>query len=586
MEPKADLKLNKKIKILFRHRSMEMGGVEKVMLSLLHNLNPEKFEMTVLLSLNQGELRDEFPANVRKVYLADGKEDFSKNKLIQKFQLFLRKRKLEKLKKNPEIIDKEILKENYDIEIAMTYNDFEPVLNSSNKNSKKVGWFHSEIQVPKLQPLVPKILEHFPQFHYMIYCSEKIKNLMHEHYPNLNYPKESVIINAIPLEEIKQKANADFLLPNAESKIFVSVGRLHTRKGYHKLMDAHKKLLNEGFQHTVIIIGDGEELPNLLEQQKNLGVQKSFVFAGNQMNPYPFIKNADFFIMPSESEAWPLVISEALILQKPIIATRVGDIDLMIADGKTGHLIRYETSEIYEAMKKFLTDKTFVQNIKENLIYIDKQFDNQKIFDAVEEIIINLAKKITMILLYRILLKILDICQNMVKIATIEVAKSKGMKVGKNFFVQGIPNFGSEPFLIEIGDHVTIAENVGFINHGGDARVTKRIERYKNGRNFGRIRIGNNSFIGKGSVIMPGVSIGNNCIIGSLSIVSSSVPDNTVYAGNPAKFICTIDEYGDKLLLNTTQYPLDLEADRKKLEKYLIANLPHTYKPIKNSTGK
>ena len=84
-----------------------------------------------------------------------------------------------------------------------------------------------------------------------------------------------------------------------------------------------------------------------------------------------------------------------------------------------------------------------------------------------------------MIFLYRILLKIRDIYHNMVKIATIEVAKSKGMKVGKNFFVQGIPNFGSEPFLIEIGDHVTIAENVGFINHGGDARVTKRIERYK-----------------------------------------------------------------------------------------------------------
>ena len=89
---------SRKIKLLFRHRSMEMGGVEKVMLSLLNNLNPEKFEMTVLLNLNQGELRDEFPANVRKVYLADGKEDFSKNKLIQKFQLFLRKRKLEKLK--------------------------------------------------------------------------------------------------------------------------------------------------------------------------------------------------------------------------------------------------------------------------------------------------------------------------------------------------------------------------------------------------------------------------------------------------------------------------------------------------------
>lgn len=382
----------KKIKILFRHRSMEMGGVEKVMLSLMNNLDREKFEMTVCLNLNQGELRDEFPSHVRKVYLTDGKEDFSKNKIIQKIQLFQRRQKLEKLRKNPEIVDREYLKENYDIEIGMTYNDFEPVLNSSNKNSKKVGWFHSEIQVPKLQPLVPKILEHFPQFHYMIYCSEKIKNLMHEHYPNLNYPKESVIINAIPIEEIKQKANADFLLPNAESKIFVSVGRLHTRKGYHKLMDAHKKLLNEGFQHTVIIIGDGEELTNLLEQQKNLGVQKSFVFAGNQMNPYPFIKNADFFIMPSESEAWPLVIAEALILQKPIIATKVGDVESMIEDRKTGYLIDYDTNEIYVAMKEFLTNEKLVSDLRENLTAIEKQFDNKKIFDKVEEIFVNLLK--------------------------------------------------------------------------------------------------------------------------------------------------------------------------------------------------
>ena len=383
---------NKKIKLLFRHRSMEMGGVEKVMLSLLNNLDRNKFDMTVLLSLNQGELRDEFPKHVRKVYLADGKEDFSKNPLMQKIQLFQRKNRLEKFRKNPEIIDRDILKDIYDLEIGMTYNDFEPVLNSSNKNSKKVGWFHSEIQVPKLQPLVPKILEHFPQFHYMIYCSEKIKNLMHEHYPNLNYPKESVIINAIPIEEIKQKANADFLLPNAESKIFVSVGRLHTRKGYHKLMDAHKKLLNEGFQHTVIIIGDGEELPNLLEQQKNLGVEKSFVFAGNQMNPYPFIKNADFFIMPSESEAWPLVIAEALILQKPIIATKVGDVESMIEDRKTGYLIDYDTHEIYVAMKEFLTNEKLVSDLRENLTAIEKQFDNKKIFDEVEEIFVNLLK--------------------------------------------------------------------------------------------------------------------------------------------------------------------------------------------------
>lgn len=385
------MRKNDKIKVLFRHRSMEMGGVEKVMLSILNNLDQEKFEITVLLNLNQGELRNEFPSHVRKVSLTNGKEDFSKNKVLQKIQLFQRKNKLDRLRRNPQIIDKNYLSELCDVEIAMTYNDFESVLNSTNKNSKKIGWFHSEINLPKLQPLVPSILEHFPQFDHMIYCSEKIQKIMHEAYPNLQYPKESVIINAIPIEEIKKEA-AEEITDLPKNPVFVSVGRLHTRKGYHKLINAHAQLLKEGFQHSVMIIGDGEELSNLLAQQKKMGVEKTFIFAGNKMNPYPYLKSADFFIMPSESEAWPLVIAEALILQKPIIATKVGDVETMIKDRKTGYLIDYKTEEIYTAMKEFITNKSLISELKENLKDIEKEFDNQKIFNEIEEIILNLAK--------------------------------------------------------------------------------------------------------------------------------------------------------------------------------------------------
>lgn len=382
---------NKKIKVLFRHRSMEMGGVEKVMLSILNNLNREKFEMTVVLNLNQGELRNEIPDHVRKVYLTDGKEDFSKNKLLQKIQLFKRIRTLEKLRKNPEIIDKEFLKENYDIEIGMTYNDFESVLNSTNKNSKKVGWFHSEIQLLGLQPLVPKILEHFPKFDQMIYCSEKIKDLMHVHHPKLNYPKEKVIINAISIDEIKEKASEK--IEEFPSKpVFVSVGRLHWRKGYHKLLEAHAKLLSEGFDHQIQIVGDGEDrqkLDNLIKENK---VENSFILLGNKMNPYPYIKNADFFILSSESEAWPLVIAEALILQKPIIATDTGDVSKMITDRKTGLLISYDVNEMYRAMKEFLTDENLVSELRNNLLTIENQFDNKKIFDDVENVLLDLMK--------------------------------------------------------------------------------------------------------------------------------------------------------------------------------------------------
>lgn len=380
---------NTKIKVLFRHRSMEMGGVEKVILSMLNNLNPEKFDITVYLNLNQGELRNEFPKHVQKIYMTEGKEGFSKNPLIHKLQLIRRRIKLSRAMKDQKFSDRILGNKKFDIEIAPTYTTFSSVINSSNKASKKIGWFHSEINIPAMKPLVPDILHNFPQFDHMIYCSQKIKDLMHQCYPDLQYPSESVVINAIPIEEIKKKAE-EKIEPLPQGPVFVSVGRLHSRKGYHKLIDAHKKLIDEGFKHSIIVIGSGEEMKNLTDQIQTNNVQDSFILTGNRMNPYPYIKNADYFILPSESEAWPLVIAEALILQKPIIATDTGDVGIMIKDRETGYLIKYDTNEMYEAMKTFLTDTELTSRIKKNLETIESQFDNQKIFNAVEGIIEDL----------------------------------------------------------------------------------------------------------------------------------------------------------------------------------------------------
>lgn len=379
---------SKKIKLLFRHRSMEMGGVEKVLLSILNNLNPEKFEMTVCLNLNQGELRNEFPAHVRKVYLADGKEDFSKNPLIQKAQLFKRSQKLKKYQQNPHLVDEKILKDSFDIEVGMTYNDFEMVLNSSNKKSKKVGWFHSEINIPGFEVLAKGIIKQFPLFDRMVYCSQKIHDLMHIHYPNLRYPSESVIINAIPIEEIRRKAD-EKILEFPKSPVFISIGRLHHRKGYHYLVDAHKKLIDQGFHHQIIIIGDGEEKKNLQQKIYEHNLKDTFHLLGNKMNPYPYIKNSDFFVLSSISEAWPLVIAEALLLQKPTIATNTGDIPQMIKNKQTGLIINYDVDEMVEAMKRFLTDEKLVQNIRNNLTNLDKQFDNEIIFNEIEKMFLE-----------------------------------------------------------------------------------------------------------------------------------------------------------------------------------------------------
>ena len=370
---------------------MEMGGVEKVLLSMLNHLDRNKFEMTVCLKINQGELRNEFPGHVRKVYLTEGKEDLSRNPLLQKIQLAKRKLKLKKAEKDPAIADR-LLNDHYDVEIATTYAVYKTVLNSTNKNSKKIAWLHSDLTLPGFDPYREDIFKSMQQFDYIIYGSQQSKDVLDEKYPDIKFPPGQVVLNAIPIEEIKRKSEA-FVPDFGHVPTFVSVGRLHFRKGYRTLLEVHKKLIDDGLAHNIIVIGDGEDYTLLSKRIEELGVQESFKLLGTQINPYPYVKNADFYIMPSESEGWPLIIAETLILQKPIVATRVGGVPEMIDHKSTGFLTEYSQEGLYNGMKEFLTDKSLVENIQENLKNIEDRFDNKKIFDAVEEIIGTVLKK-------------------------------------------------------------------------------------------------------------------------------------------------------------------------------------------------
>ncbi len=186
-----------------------------------------------------------------------------------------------------------------------------------------------------------------------------------------------------------------------------------------------------------------------------------------------------------------------------------------------------------------------------------------------------------MIIFYRLFLKIYTLYQEFTQHIYLKICLAKGLKVGKNVRFVEVPQFGTEPFLIEIGDETTFSNNIRFVNHDGGQNALHFMEKYKDVRTFGRIKIGKQCLIGADCTIMPGVEMQDNCILGAGSILTSSMKKGSVYAGIPAKFICTIEEYGDKLLANNVMYPRELEPNRAALEAYISKNLPHTYKPIK-----
>ncbi len=115
-----------------------------------------------------------------------------------------------------------------------------------------------------------------------------------------------------------------------------------------------------------------------------------------------------------------------------------------------------------------------------------------------------------------------------------KLLRSTGMRIGKNCSIN-TRYFSTEPFLIEIGDHVAIASGTLLVTHDGSAWVLR--ERIPELDVFGEIKIGDNTFIGSNCIILPGTRIGRNCVVGAGSVVRGTIPDNSVVMGNPAKVI-------------------------------------------------
>ena len=127
---------------------------------------------------------------------------------------------------------------------------------------------------------------------------------------------------------------------------------------------------------------------------------------------------------------------------------------------------------------------------------------------------------------------------------SIKGAQEKGMKVGKDVSFVGVPNFGSEPYLISIGDKTTVSFDVAFVTHDAATRVLRNLDGFdKQTVLYGKINVGENCFIGCRSTILMGVTIGDNTIIGAGSVVNKDIPSNVVAAGVPCKVLCTLDEF-------------------------------------------
>lgn len=142
--------------------------------------------------------------------------------------------------------------------------------------------------------------------------------------------------------------------------------------------------------------------------------------------------------------------------------------------------------------------------------------------------------------------------------------RAMGVRIGEGCRIY-TTDFGGEPWLIKIGDRVCISNDVTFVNHGLNWPFQ---DKYESLTGFGPIEIKDNCQIGVRATILPFVTIGENSIVGACSVVTKSVPPNSVVAGNPARVISSLEDYEKKCVARHIDIPRDRDAARKVLEAH------------------
>ena len=357
-----------KKKILIRIGSLRHGGAEKVLVTFLKNLSEDKYEIDLLLNLYSGKYLPEVPEWINVVYLHKG-EMITTNRPHEIPRKVTRVLHEKTLKRFPKLLYKRKLKnKQYDIEFAAIHGMRDEILGSPLTGSKKIVWIHNDLS--QVKGYTDAEIRKFFGFDKIMVISEKIEHLFSALAKD-NSEKQKIvrIYNPLDTEEFLSKAEKPVINYTFDSSVptFISVGTVFPQKGFDRLLKVHKRLLDEGLKHKILIVGDGYDFENIKKLKSDLGVDGTATMLGFTDNPYPYFKNADFYILSSRYEGFPTVLFEAITLKKKIISTDVSGASEMLDHGALGLIVENSEDGIYNGMKQALTQPETFTSYSEKL---------------------------------------------------------------------------------------------------------------------------------------------------------------------------------------------------------------------------
>jgi len=174
--------------------------------------------------------------------------------------------------------------------------------------------------------------------------------------------KVPVVYNGVDLSRCIPKTDYKLTVPVQ----LLHIGRFNDQKNHKGLLDAFALLLRKNPSCCLNLLGDGELRPEIEAYAEELGLREKVIFHGSQANVYPYLHDADIFLLPSRFEGMPMTIIEAMGTGLPVVASAVGGVPDMLQNGKSGILVPQEPQAVADAVLKLLEQEALRRTLGEN----------------------------------------------------------------------------------------------------------------------------------------------------------------------------------------------------------------------------
>lgn len=367
-------------KILFHIHDLGHGGAEKVLVNLVNNMDPAKFDITVLAMFGGGVNEQFLKPHIR--YRAVFKKPFRGNSHIMK--LF-----------SPQILHRMIVKEHYDIEVSYLEGPSARVISGcTDPDTKLVSWIHCTMHSGREAAVGFRSFREaaacYAKFHRNVFVSREVMDAFRRLCPvsgaevlyNTNDSGKILAMAAeLPEEEIFREDEINL----------IAVGKVQEVKGFDRLAGVHKRLRENGYPVHTYILGDGEQKPEIEAWLKQENLTDTFTFLGYRTNPYKYVRNSDIFVCSSHSEGFSTAATEALIVGTPVVTTMVSGMKEMLGgNNEYGIITENNENALYEGIRRLLDDPSLLVHYKEKAAERGKSFSTEATVKAVEEMLLGM----------------------------------------------------------------------------------------------------------------------------------------------------------------------------------------------------